>query len=86
MTEKNNQLNKDLTITKTQLNEIKSILFSNNWMLSKTFIDDNRKQKAFIIPINKGFDYIDFDEAVNYCSKFNSTLVEIQSQQKQSIF
>jgi hypothetical protein len=33
-----------------------------------------------------GYDDMTFTDAVNNCTKFNATLVELQSQQKQSIF
>jgi len=91
LTETNTQLNdpiKDLAETKNKLIKIENVLFSKNWIYSKTFIDDNEKQKSFIIPMNKNgiYDKMEFNDAVNYCAKFNSTLVEIESQRKQSIF
>ncbi len=33
-----------------------------------------------------GYDHVVFNDAVNYCAKFNSTLVELHSQRKQSTF
>jgi hypothetical protein len=77
-----------LTETKAHLHEITNILFNVKFNYSKTFIDDNGKQKAFIIPMNEngGYDHMEFNDAANYCAKFDANLVEIQSQRKQSIF
>ncbi len=82
-----NENKKELTETKAQLFIIKNFL-TNKFNYSKTFFDDNGKQKSFIIPMNeKGrYDEMAFNDAVNYCAKFNSTLIELQSQRKQSIF
>ncbi len=61
-----------------QMNEIKYSIFFNKWTFSKTFIDDNGKQKLFIIPMNEkeGYDRMNFTDAVNYCAKLNSTLLD----------
>ncbi len=79
---------KELNETKAELFIIKNRFLNNKFNCSKIFIDDNGKQKSFIIPMNEkgGYDLMTFNDAVNYCAKLNSTLIELQSQRKQSIF
>jgi hypothetical protein len=80
--------------TRRQLNDRNSkfskylnTLLSKRWIHYKLFTDSDGKHKALFIPFNKNGDIVDynFNDAVDVCSKFNATLVEVQSLRKQWI-
>jgi len=50
------------------------------------FADPNGKKKAFLIPVSAMINWYSFDESVNLCKNFNSTLIEIESLEKTDYF
>jgi hypothetical protein len=59
-------------------------IFKDDWVYLKTFNEDSKK-KGLIFPIEENKIVSSFDEAVKKCEKFNSSLVEIKSWNKQII-
>jgi len=72
----------DLKETKKELKEIQ-ILFNGYY---HKFTDVDGKNKAFIIPLSAMRKSYTFDDSVNLCRDFNSSLIEIDSKEKQIIF
>jgi len=75
--ELNGRLNKMEDETKTRLREILSHYH--------TFTDVDGKNKAFFIPVDAVRKGYTFDDSVKLCNNFNSTLIEIESKEKQNI-
>ncbi len=74
--------------TTSKLSTYLKNLMTNKWINYKLFTDSDGKHRAFIIPINKNhvFSQYTWNEANNTCAKFNASLVEIQTEEKQFIF
>ena len=75
----------ELKQTRVMLNTLLDNLF-NKWIHFKRFTDSDGKRKAFFIPMNENYEKTTFEEAINACNKYNATLVEPKTAQKQHIF
>jgi hypothetical protein len=85
----NDKLNKTilkLNQTNSRFSRYLSNLLSNKWINYKLFTDTDEKQKAFLIPLKENKEGKTFEEAVEICGNYNSTLVEINSWPKHLIF
>ncbi len=73
--------------TQQILNKYLNDKSSNKWINYELFTDIDGKRKAFFIPYNeKGdFEVYHWSDASKSCEKFNATLVEVQTLQKQNI-
>jgi hypothetical protein len=65
-----------------KVKEFSNDIFKDKFIYFKSFIEDN-KDKAFMIPIVENRKYVTFEEADKTCARFNSTLVEITTWEKQ---
>ena len=75
----------ELKQTRNILNTLSDNLF-NKWLHFKLFTDSDGKRKVFFIPMNEKYEKSTFDKAINTCNKYNATLVEPKTAQKQYIF
>jgi len=71
--------------TRDKLKTLSDSLF-NKWIHFKLFTDSDGKRKAFFIPLNEKYVKTSFEEAMSSCNKFNATLVEPKTAQKQQLF
>jgi len=79
----------DLKKTEKELKEtqykLNYVLEHKNVSHFHAFNDENGKSKAFVIPTSAMTKQHTFDDSVSLCKSFNSTLIEIESKEKQII-
>jgi len=83
--EKNVDLDRKLKKTEETRSKIINIIFNKNVSHYQLFTDPNGKNKAFLIPVSAMRKQYDFNGSVNLCKNFNSTLIEIESKEKQNL-
>jgi hypothetical protein len=81
------ETSKKLLETQEKLETYFKNSLNEKWLNYKLFTDTDGKHKAFFIPINekRACGEVKLEEASEICAKFNGTLVEVQTWQKQLI-
>jgi len=83
--EKNTDLEGKLKKTMDEKSEVFNIVFNKDLAYNHLFTDRDGKKKAFLIPMSAMRKTYNFDDSVNLCKNFNSTLIEIESKEKQNL-
>jgi len=83
--EENNTDHKKTVCIEETRNKAFNIVPNKNISHYQLFADPNGKIKAFFIPVATMKNTYTFDDSVNLCKSFNSTLIEIESKEKQNI-
>jgi len=60
-------------------------MFNKDLSYYYLFTDRDGKKKTFLIPMSATRNRYNFDDSVNLCKNFNSTLIEIESKEKQNL-